>query len=110
MYARISYRNDFLSAKVARASVRCADLLLAFVTIFALNAIASGDELPAALRRPVALANSTDGTLLYVANRDSGSISTIDVATRQVIAEQTVGRRLSDLVCLPNSSQLLATD
>src|SRR5206468_514043 len=103
-------RNDFLSAMILRASATGAGFVLPFIVFMASMAVARGDELATALRRPVALAASADGTLVYAANRDSGSISTINVATQKVIAEQTVGRQLSDLVCLPNSSRLLATD
>lgn len=49
------------------------------------------------LRRPVALALDADGKWLFVANRDAGTIATIDIRSRRVIAEARVGRRLSDL-------------
>jgi YVTN family beta-propeller protein len=67
-------------------------------------------ELATQLRRPVALAQSADGERLFVANRDSGSISVIDLTTREVAAEHTIGKRLADLAPLPGSSQLLAVD
>ena len=44
-----------------------------------------------------------------VANRESGSLSLVDLATSRVIAEQVVGRRLSDLVSL-GGRQYLASD
>src|SRR4051794_21150402 len=109
MAARTSHRNDFLSPIITRASASGAGLVLPFVIIASMT-VARGDELTTQLRRPVAIAASADGTLVYAANRDSGSISTIDSVTRHVIAKKTIGRRLSDLVRLPNSSQLLATD
>jgi YVTN family beta-propeller protein len=62
------------------------------------------------LRRPVALALANDGKWLFVANRDSGTISVIDTAALRVTAEPTVGRRLSDMAIAPDSSKLLATD
>jgi YVTN family beta-propeller protein len=64
----------------------------------------------AALRRPVALVLSADGENLLVANRDSGSISVIACDSNQVIAEHAIGRRLSDLVAIPGTGRLLATD
>src|SRR5437764_660593 len=98
MAASSSHRSDFLSPITTRASASGAGLVLPFVVFIASIAVARGDELTTELRRPIALAASTDGTLVYAANRDSGSISTIDSVTRQVIAEKNVGRRLSDLV------------
>lgn len=67
-------------------------------------------ELATQLRRPAALAESEDGHWLYVANRDSGSISVIDLDQRAVAAEHTIGKRLADIVAVPNSSRLLAID
>ena len=67
-------------------------------------------DLVSALRRPVAMAQSNDGNLLFVANRDSGSISIIDLDSRQAVAEKSVGRRLSALIALPDSNRLLAAD
>jgi YVTN family beta-propeller protein len=62
------------------------------------------------LRRPVALAQSEDGQWLYVANRDSGSISAIDLATGQVAREHALGKRLADLTAIGGSDRLLAVD
>jgi DNA-binding beta-propeller fold protein YncE len=67
-------------------------------------------ELATQLRRPVGLAESADGRWLYVANRDSGSISTIALEARSVVAEQKIGQRLSDLVAVAGSNRLLALD
>src|SRR6476646_9514948 len=71
---------------------------------------ASGADLGLALRRPVALAPAADSNWLYVANRDSGSLSVIDLKSSQVVAERKIGRRLSDIAIIPGSSCLLATD
>jgi YVTN family beta-propeller protein len=67
-------------------------------------------ELARQLRRPVALAPSADGRWLYVANRDSGSLSVIDLAAGRVVAEHAIGKRLADVKCLPGSSRLLVAD
>ena len=69
-----------------------------------------GLQSPAVLRRPVALAASADSRWLYVANRDSGSISIIDLAKREVAGERKVGQRLSDLIFVPGSQRLLTLD
>lgn len=47
---------------------------------------------------------------LLVANRDSGSISVIDLPGRRVIGETVVGTRLSDLAVSPRGNLVLATD
>jgi YVTN family beta-propeller protein len=62
------------------------------------------------LRRPVALALSSDGRRLFVANQRSGSISVIDVGSGKTIAETLVGGRLSDMVATPDGRRLLAVD
>lgn len=67
-------------------------------------------EWKTALRRPVAIAPSIDGQWLYVANRESGTLSVIDLKTRAVAAEHKLGQHLSDLVAVPNSRRLLVID
>src|SRR5262245_47598977 len=71
---------------------------------------ASAADLSPALRRPVAIAPSADGQWLHVANRDSGTLSVIDLKSSQVAAEQKIGQRLSDIATIPGTAQLLATD
>lgn len=60
------------------------------------------------VRRPVGLV--VGDRWLYVANRDSGSVSIIETGKREVVAELSIGKRLSGLVALPNTDRLLATD
>jgi YVTN family beta-propeller protein len=62
------------------------------------------------LRRPVALQISSDGQTLYVANRQSGSISVVATKANQVVAEVPAGKQLSSLAILPGRNLLLATD
>lgn len=62
------------------------------------------------LRRPVALQFSADGKTLYVANRDSGTISIVDTEGKKVVHEASVGKKLSGLAILPSRNLLLATD
>jgi YVTN family beta-propeller protein len=89
---------------------RFALAVLACQFILFVAALAPAAELAEQLRRPVALVESADGSTLYVANRDSGSVSVIDLAKREVVAEHAIGKRLADLAALPNSDRLLAVD
>ena len=68
---------------------------------------ADAAELERRLRRPIALAVSSDSKWLYTANRNSGSISVIDTASQSVAAEIDIGGRLSDLVALPDNLLVL---
>jgi YVTN family beta-propeller protein len=49
------------------------------------------------LRRPAALAFSSDEKLLYVANQRTGTFSIVDTAKRLTVAEASLGKQLSDL-------------
>ncbi len=62
------------------------------------------------LRRPVAMAIQGDQGRLFVANRESGSVSVIDVALHKTVAEYAVGRKLSALVLLRDEQHLAAAD
>jgi len=84
--------------------------LSTLVAILVVASIAQAGELATMLRRPTALTFSADGSRLVVANRDSGTISVIDLAAIKVAAEIPIAKRLSDLVAIPGSSRLLATD
>lgn len=66
-------------------------------------------EIAAQLRRPAALAFSADGKWLFVANRDSGTVTTVDVAAGRVLRESKLGKRLVDLVPA-GGDQFLAVD
>ena len=80
------------------------------ITLLLLPAIGAAADVATAVRRPVGLIPSADGTRLFVANRDSGTISVVDLAGREVAAEHAIGKRLSAIVALPNSTRLLVTD
>ncbi|WP_406695997.1 cytochrome c peroxidase [Singulisphaera sp. Ch08] len=67
-------------------------------------------SVPPSARRPVALCFDREGTRLFVANRNKGSVSVIDVRQRQVVAEYPVGKGLADLVSLPDGTSWLALD
>ena len=60
---------------------------------------ASGENVPRE-RQPVALVFVDSGKTVVVANRRSGSLSIIDVATTRTVAEHDVGRGLADLAAL----------
>jgi YVTN family beta-propeller protein len=69
------------------------------------------DEAPRpSLRRPLALATADGGKWLFVANRQSGSVSVIDTSSLRVVAEVPVGKKLSDLTVTPDGGHLLVTD
>jgi DNA-binding beta-propeller fold protein YncE len=65
--------------------------------------------LPKQLRRPIALSFDSSGQWLYVANRDSGSISVLTSAGK-VVGETKVGEQLADLVPVPKTDFFLAVD
>ncbi len=66
--------------------------------------------LAARFRRPIALVTVDNGRHFLVANRDSGTISRIDISARRVLDETTVGKRLADLVLTPDGSRALVAD
>lgn len=84
-------------------------MLVSLAGLAACGARAAAD-LATHLRRPTALVTAEDDTILYVANRASGSIATIDVAAGEVVAETDVGRSLVDLAISPDEQFLLALD
>jgi YVTN family beta-propeller protein len=59
-------------------------------------------------RGPVAIVS--DGDKLFVANRKSGTASVLDAEALRVLDEFKLGKSLSDLIAVPNSDLLLATD
>src|SRR6185295_14293400 len=91
----------------SRAALR---LLLICCAIWQAADSAFPADLDQLLRRPIALAPSPDGQWLYVANRDSGSLSILDLTSRHVAAELKIGRRLADIAIVRNSAHLLAAD
>ena len=60
-------------------------------------------------RRPIAL-SWTDEGLLAVANRDSGSVSLVDVDRRKILSETVFGKKLTDLASYGNGRFLLVSD
>jgi YVTN family beta-propeller protein len=87
--------------KALRYGVVFATMLLA--------AAALAHEPGPSLRRPMALALAADESLLYVANRDSGTVSIIDAKTLKLLNESPVAKKLTDLV-RAGAKQFLATD
>jgi YVTN family beta-propeller protein len=80
----------------------------AAVVVLATTATAA--DLATVLRRPIAFVLSSDASRLFVANRDSGTISIVALPADNVVNELVIGKRLSDLVAIPGTSRLLATD
>lgn len=60
------------------------------------------------LRRPVALCMTDQW--LYVANRNSGTVSVVDCTTNEVWAEITLGRRLADICLTADQQYLMVVD
>lgn len=61
-----------------------------------------------ALRRPVAMVRLNDR--LFVANRDTSTVSIVDLTQGRVLNEQPVGEELADLISLRRDNLLLAVD
>jgi len=62
------------------------------------------------LRHPVAAAFLDEHGTLCVANQRSGTVSLVDVPRRQIRAEMTVGKHLTDLAVLPDRTHILVVD
>ena len=60
------------------------------------------------LRRPTALV--AVGNWIYTANRESGTISVLNIKDKTAVAEHEVGQRLSDMVACPDNQHLIALD
>jgi YVTN family beta-propeller protein len=93
---------------VKATSLSLTATVLAAVAVLVPSPAADPPGKAARLRRPVALVPAGDGKRLFVANR-AGSVSVLDTAKRQVIAEIDTGRRLADLAAAPGG-RLLAVD
>jgi DNA-binding beta-propeller fold protein YncE len=91
-----------------RATRPCAALILLFIGGL-VQAADDAPQRPKQLRRPIALAIGSSGDWLYVANRDSGSITALTSAGT-VKSETGIGQRLSDFVPVPETDLYLATD
>ena len=61
-------------------------------------------------RQPVSIALDSETGHVYVANRDSGSITTVNLEARSIVGERKVGQQLSCLTAVPGSTRFLATD
>jgi YVTN family beta-propeller protein len=70
--------------------------------------LSAGQMHAAHLRRPIAVA--TAGNWIYTANRESGTVSVLNIENRAVVAERKVGRQLSDMVACPDNQHLIALD
>lgn len=69
----------------------------------------SAPPLVTQLRRPIALSFDSTGDWLYVANRDSGSISVLTAAGK-VRSETVIGKQLADFVPVGRGNLFLAVD
>ena len=84
-------------------------LILLLLAIDRMVSGASADSLPTMHRRPSSAVLSSDESKIFVANRRSGTLSTVDLQTGTV-AERAVGQQLSGLVRRPGSQEMIAVD
>ena len=82
---------------------------MAIGALLACGSAVEAADFAESLRRPGALALSSDEKLLYVANHRSGTLSVVDTTTRTLVAETPVGKHLSDLKAI-GRDRLLALD
>lgn len=66
-------------------------------------------NLPAG-KDPVAAVFTADSSALYVANAGAGTVTSINVANRNVIASTSIGVQLGDLTLTPDERFLVVTD
>lgn len=76
----------------------------------AMASSAYGAELATQLRRPTAALLSSDDRWLFVAGERSGTLSIIDLESRQVAREVTLGKGIRDLAATPDRRVWLALD
>ncbi len=69
--------------------------------------VLAGEAEPS-VRRPVALGAADQW--VFVANRQAGTVSVLDIATRRVVAEHALGQSLRDLIVLPGARQVAVLD
>lgn len=88
---------------------RICSLLILFCGTAILFAADAATPLATQLRRPIALSFDSTGDWLYVANRDSGSISVLTAAGK-VRSETVIGKQLADFVPVGRDDLYLAVD
>lgn len=69
-----------------------------------------GQSLKTVFRRPSSAAILSDGQLLVVANRRSGSVTILDATSGAIRSETRIGVELSDVSALPHSTEIVLTD
>ena len=86
-------------------------LLIAPLLLVAFQDALAGDSFQPqeSLRRPVAMALTADDSRLFVANRDSGSVTVVDTKSLKLLGETKIGQRLTDIERI-DRKHLLATD
>lgn len=80
---------------------------IAFIIVFIISTFASVGAEPR-LRRPNAV--TVIGDTAFVANRESGSLSVVNIPRQSVSAEFDIGQQLADIVACPDNRHLLAVD
>lgn len=107
---RRTLRNTRTQLNTVLAWVGALVLGGALVLVGAAAAGEPSGEVERGFRRPIALQLSSGDATLYVANRDSGTISVVDTKSGTIVDESPVGHRLSDLAWIPETQTLVATD
>ena len=97
------YRKPFAGGSLLLIAIA------ALAMVFPLRADDADAKLAKQLRRPIALSFDASGKWLYVANRDSGSISVL-TAEGKLQRETVIGKQLSDFVPVEGPDLFLATD
>lgn len=80
-----------------------------FLLFLAVTGVSNAVELPTHFRRPVAAVFTADESHLVIANGRSGTVSILDVARREIIAEHKISEQLADLVT-HNGTDFVACD
>ena len=60
--------------------------------------------------QPVALVVDAEAKKILVANRASGTLSTVDLESRECLSDHVIGKQLSSMAAVPGTSRVLVTD
>lgn len=89
----------------------CCFILIVMLLSGRCGLVAAGEfDAAQGLRRPVAMELSADESLLYVANRDSGTVSVLNAARLKLLGETAVGKRLSDIARVDDGHFLVSDE
>ena len=75
------------------------------IVLAALTQFLSAQEM-----QPIALVVDVDAEKILVANRASGTLSTVDLNSRACLSNHVIGKQLSSMAAVPGTSRVLVTD